>query len=187
MARRSRIQWGPALWMTVVWVMLWGELTVGNIVGGALVSVAILLVFPLPRLAVDVTVRPWGVTILLVRFFTDMVIASVQVAWLALRPGKVVRGMVVDLHLHGRSELLQTITAEMVALVPGTLVIDLDSRSGTLTLHVLDITTRAEAERVRRAVLAQEERVLRAFDRDPRAALEARPRRGKEPTAGGAA
>ncbi|GAA1149752.1 Na+/H+ antiporter subunit E [Ornithinicoccus hortensis] len=187
MARRSRIQWGPALWMTVVWILLWGQLTIGNIVGGILLSLAILLIFPLPRLAVDVTVRPWGLAILVSRFLSDMVLASVQVAWLTFRPGDPPRGMVVDLHLHGRNELLQTITAEMVALVPGTLVIDLESRSGRLTLHVLNITTRAEAERIRRAVLAQEERVLRAFDPDPQAVLDARPRRGKEPSSGGAA
>ena len=69
----------------------------------------------------------------------------------------------------------------------GDRVIDLESRSGRLTLHVLNITTRAEAERIRRAVLAQEERVLRAFDPDPQAVLDARPRRGKEPSSGGAA
>lgn len=180
MPRRSRIQWGPALWMTLVWVLLWGELTIGNILGGVLVALVILMVFPLPRLTVDFTVRPWATTVLAARFFSDMVIASVHVAWLALRPGRTVRGVVVDLHLHGRNELFQTITAEMVALVPGTLVIDLHSPTGALTLHVLNINSRAEAERVRRQVLAQEARVLRAFDRDPEAALDVRRRRARD-------
>jgi multicomponent Na+:H+ antiporter subunit E len=173
--------------MTLVWVLLWGEFTVANILGGALVSLTILFIFPLPRLTVDFTVRPWAAVVLAVRFFSDMVVASVHVAWLALRPGRTVRGVVVDLHLHGRNELFQTITAEMVALVPGTLVIDLHSPTGRLTLHVLNISSRVEAERVRRQVLAQEARVLRAFDRDPEAALDVRRRRERDRLMGGTA
>ncbi|MBA2695043.1 MAG: Na+/H+ antiporter subunit E [Actinobacteria bacterium] len=180
----GRVQWVPGLWLTVVWVLLWGNVSVANVVAGALLAVFILSVFPLPSLAVGVTVRPVALTVLLVRFFADMTIASAQVAWLALRPGRTARGLVVDLHLRGRNELFQTITAEMVALVPGSIVIDLDSATGTLTLHVLDVRTRQEAERVRHTVLAQEARVLRALDPDPEAVLD--PRRRRQAELGGA-
>ena len=100
-----------------------------------------------------------------------------QVAWLAIRPGPTVGGVVVDLRLRSDNDLFQTITAEMVALVPGTVVVDLDGQRRLLTLHVLDISTRQEAEEVRHRVLAQEARVLRAFDPDPDAVLNPRRRR----------
>jgi multicomponent Na+:H+ antiporter subunit E len=177
---RQRIQWAPTLWLTVVWVLLWGDLSLGTVLAGVLVAVLILAVFPLPPLAVGVTIRPVALAILVLRFLGDMVVASVHVAWLTVRPGPPVRGLVVDLHLRSHNELFQTITSEMVALVPGTLVIDMVSDTGVLTLHVLNISTRAEAERIRRRVLAQEARVVRALDPDPDAVLDPRRRRRAE-------
>jgi multicomponent Na+:H+ antiporter subunit E len=173
----ARIQWTAALWLTAVWVLLWGNVSWANVLAGAALAVFVLVVFPLPSLAVGVTVRPVALVVLLSRFFADMATASVQVAWRALGPGPPVRGLVVDMHLRSRNELFQTITAEMVALVPGSIVIDLEPSSGTLTLHVFDVGTRKEAERTRRRVLAQEARVLRALDPDPDAWLDPRRRR----------
>lgn len=175
-ALTQRVQWIAALWLTVVWVLLWGDVSVANVLAGVALSVLILGVFPLPSLVVGVTIRPVALLVLLVRFFADMARASVQVAWLALRPGSTVRGIVVDMHLRSRTELFQTITAEMVALVPGSVVIDLEPSTGTLTLHVFNASTRAEAERTRRRVLGQEARVLRALDPDPEAVLDPRRR-----------
>lgn len=174
---RRRIQWLPALWLTTVWVLLWGNISVANVLSGLVLSLAILIAFPLPSLVVGVRVRPVALLVLLARFFSDMVTASAQVAWLCVRPGPTVRGVVVDLHLRSGNELFQTITAEMVALVPGSVVIDLDSVSGRLTLHLLNVRTRKEAERMRRRVLAQEARVLRALD--PQAAQTLDPRQRK--------
>ncbi len=181
----DRIQWLAAGWLTVVWVMLWGNVSWANVLAGLGLALFILVVFPLPSLAVGVRVRPVALAVLLGRFFADMTQASVQVAWIALAPGPPVRGLVVDMHLRSRNELFQTITAEMVALVPGSIVVDLEPDTGTLTLHVFNVSTRREAERVRRRVLAQEARVLRALDPDPGAALDPRRRRQAEAPGGG--
>ena len=175
--RTSDVQWVSVGLLTLVWVMLMGEVTLGNVVGGVLAALVVQVVFPLPSLVMGVRLRPWSFLVLVVRFLWDMTVASVQVAWLAIRPGPVVGGVVVDLRLRSDNDLFQTITAEMVALVPGTVVVDLDGASRLLTLHVLDISTRQEAEEVRHRVLAQEARVLRAFDPDPDAALNPRRRR----------
>lgn len=181
---RARIQWLPVLWLTVVWVMLWGDPSPGTVLAGALLAAVILAVFPLPPLAIGVTMRPLATVILFARFLGDMMVSAVHVAWLTVRPGPPVRGLVVDLHLRSHNELFQTITSEMVALVPGTLVIDMVNDTRVLTLHVLNISTRAEAEKIRRRVLAQEARVLRALDPDPDAVLD--PRRRKLAGPGGA-
>lgn len=181
---RARVQWFPVLWLTVVWVMLWGDLSPGTVLAGILLAVVILAVFPLPPIGLGIRVRPLATLILITRFLADMLVASVEVAWLTVRPGEPVRGIVVDLRLRSRNELFQTITSEMVALVPGTVVIDMVSDTGVLTLHILNVRTRAEAEKVRRRVLAQEARVLRAFDPDPEAVLD--PRRRRQADLGGA-
>lgn len=176
------VQWAPVLWLVAVWCLLWGEFTVGNVVAGTLLGLLVVTVFPLPRLGLEVTVRPWALAVLVGRFLYDLVIASVQVAWLTVRP-QGTRGVVVDLELHGRNPFLQTLTAEMVALVPGTVVVDLVSSTGMLTLHVIEVSSRAEAEAVRRKVLAQEARVLRALDTDPGLSLDPRRRRVRDAAA----
>lgn len=165
------------LMLTTVWVLLMGEITIGNVVAGFIVAFLVQLVFPLPSVTVGVHFRPLSFIVLTVRFLWDMATASVEVAWLAVRPGEPVSGVVVDLRLRSHNELFQTITAEMVALVPGTVVIDLDSERRLLTLHLLNVTTRQQAETIRHRVLAQEARVLRAFDPDPESALNPRRRR----------
>ncbi len=165
--RKRRIQPFPLLWLTVVWILLWGNVSWANILAGLALATMVLAVFPLPRLVVGLKVRPWWLLVLVGRFLLDLTVASVQVAWLAVRPGHMAHGAVFDVLLRGRDELFQTVTAEMVALVPGTVVIDLAHDTGMLTIHALDVHSREEAEAVRRRVLAQEGRVLHALAADP--------------------
>ena len=173
---RRRISPGSVVWLTAVWVLLWGVPTPLTVVGGLLVAVTVLLLFPLPRVQVSMVVRPTATVVLLARFFWDLVRASLEVSWLAVARGPTTRGAVMDIELAGDEELLQTITAEMVALVPGTVVIDLELHERLLTLHALDVTNLRQAQTVRRRVLAQEARVLRAFHPDPDSVLNPRRR-----------
>lgn len=171
------------LWLTVVWVMLWGEVTPVTVVGGAFVAVIVLSLFPLPHVLMRLRPRPWGLIVLVSRFSYDLVIASFQVAWLTVRPGRPVGGVVMDMELVGDDELLQVLTGEMVTLVPGSVVIELDPATRVLTIHALDVRTRQEAEAVRRRIRAQEARVLRALHPDPEALLDPRRRRETQRTA----
>ncbi|GAA1187035.1 hypothetical protein GCM10009584_31470 [Ornithinimicrobium humiphilum] len=173
---RRRISIGSVLWLTAVWVLLWGAPDPLTVVGGAAVAALVLLLFPLPRVQVRFVVRPLATMVLMGRFLYDLVVASLEVSWLAIRHGPTTRGAVMDIELAGDEELLQTITAEMVALVPGTVVIDLEPHERLLTLHALDVTTLRQAQMVRRRVLAQEARVLRAFHPDPNSVLDPRRR-----------
>lgn len=173
---RRRVAWGSVVWLTAVWVLLWGAPTPLTLVGGVLVAVVVLLLFPLPRVRVRFVVRPAATVLLFARFLWDLVKASLEVSWLAVARGPTTRGAVMDIELAGDEELLQTITAEMVALVPGTVVIDLEPHKRLLTLHALDVTTLRQAQTVRRRVLAQEARVLRAFHPDPKSVLDPRRR-----------
>lgn len=174
---RGRVSWGAVLWLTAVWVLLWGVPTPMTVVGGLLVAIAVLVVFPLPRVKLSLVVRPLATLVLFSRFLWDVLVASLEVSWMAVARGPRTRGSVMDIQLMGDDEFLQTITAEMVALVPGTVVIDLEPHERLLTLHALDVTTLKQAQQVRRRVLAQEARVLRAFHPDPATMLDPRRRR----------
>jgi multicomponent Na+:H+ antiporter subunit E len=156
-------------WLTVAWVVMWGNLSWANVAGGLLVGALLLTVLPMPPISIGVRVHPLRALVLVLRFLLDVVVASFHVAWLAVRPGRVPRASVITTELHSRNELFQTVTAEMMSLVPGSLVIDLDPGTGRLSMHVLDVETPAQAEAFRARVLAQERRVLAALSapRDP--------------------
>lgn len=178
--RRWRVAPWPLLWGVVMWVLLWGSLSWANIIGGLVFAYVVLAVFPLPRVHFRLTVRPWPLVVLVARFLFDVVKASLEVAWLVVRPGPPARGRVMDMELAGDDVLLQTLVAEMVCLVPGSIVIDLDARNRVLTIHALNVTNRAEAEAFRHMVRAQEARVLRALHPNAEELLHPRRRREAE-------
>ncbi len=151
------------LWLTIAWVIMWGEVTVANVLAGIIVGAIVLTVLPLPRVIVGVRVHPGRFVAVFLRFLRDVVVASFHVAWLTVRPGDVPRSSVVTVQLRSRNELFQTIVGEMMSLVPGSLVVDLDAEAGRLSMHVLDVETPEQADRFRRRVLAQEHRVLQAL------------------------
>ena len=152
--------------LTLVWVLLWGNVGPITVLGGALVSLLVMTVFPFPAVGWQGRFRPLAAVRLLATFLVDLLRASVQVAWLAIRPAAPPASAVIRVQLATRSEFLLTITAELISLVPGSLLIELDSRRGIIWLHLLDGSTPAKVERAREKALAQERRVIAALGSD---------------------
>jgi multicomponent Na+:H+ antiporter subunit E len=172
---RRRFQPLAVLAGTAVWVLLWGNLTVANVLAGLVVAGAIVTAFPLPRLDTGVRLHLWSFLVLAVRFAADLVVSSIDVAWRTVRPGRMPRNSLVCVQLRSRNELFLTLTSDLVTLIPGSVSLELDALSGRLLLHVLGAETPADCERVRASVLAQEERVVRALaDRDGQRVLDDR-------------
>ena len=113
-----------------------------------------------------------GSLLLIGHFLVDLVGASWQVMRLAFgrrRP----RNAVIEVQLRSRSDFYLTITAELVALVPGSVVIDARRSTSVLYLHLLDVEREGAIEAQRAHVLAVERRVVRALgSREEIAALE---------------
>lgn len=164
--RVRRLPWGTVVWLTVVWVLLWGDLSVANVLAGAAIALGVTLGLRMSPVDFHGRVRPWGVVRLFVRFALDLVRASFEVAVLALRPHRMPHGAVIGVQLRSHSDLYLTMTAELCSLVPGSLVVEAHRLTGRLYLHVLDVETAGGVEAARQAVLDQEERVLRAFASD---------------------
>ena len=92
--------------LTVLWLMLWGSLSPLAIVGGLCVALAAMAVFPFPAMSWEVTVRPWPAVVAVARFVFDVLAASVQVAWLAVRPAKPPLGAIIEVQLEiGRAHV----------------------------------------------------------------------------------
>ena len=162
-ARARGLQPWTLVWLTLVWVALWGDLSLFNVVSGLLVAVVVCLVFPLPSLRMHLRIRPLRLAWLVLRFLADVVMASVQVAWTTLQLHRQPRNAVIEVGLRTPSDFVLTMVAEMSSLVPGSLVVEARRSTHTLFLHVLDARDQAGVDRMRRDVLALERRVVLAF------------------------
>lgn len=151
------------LGLTIVWMLLWGEITPWLVVGGLLTAWLVVVVFPFPKAPWVATVRPWPLIVLASRFAVDVVRASAEVAWIAIRPQSPPKSAVIRVDLRTHSELLMTVTGELVSLVPGSLIVELAPQTSSMYLHVLDGSTPEAIDRARARVLEQEERVVRAL------------------------
>lgn len=153
--------------LMVLWIMLWGSLQPSLLLVGLASAVLVLWLFPLPHTVFEFGLHPVATLWLVLRFLCDVVVSSVGVAWLAIRP-QTPRGFVVRVVLVGTTDLLQHLTALAVSLVPGSLIIEADTGAGrvdgerSLLIHVLDAHDGSERG-VTGRVLAQERRITMAF------------------------
>lgn len=166
-SRSRRIRPAPLIGLTVVWVLLWGTLSWANVLSGLVLAATVLIVFPLPPLLIDVHIRPLALVTLVARFLADLVVASVKVAAQAVGLVSMEGSSVIVIPLHCTDLLAQTMIAEMVSLVPGTVVVELDGEDAWMALHVLGANTAQRADAARADVRALERRVLRALRLDP--------------------
>lgn len=155
---------GPILGLAALWMLLWGDVTPLLLIGGLIVATLVVVIFPYPEGQWEGVFRPWPFAVLMGRFLADLVSASLQVAWLALRPRPLGPSAVVEVQLHTRSELLLVLIGEFISLVPGSLLIELHAEQGKVWLHVLD-ADRDLGTMVERA-LSQERRVINALGSD---------------------
>lgn len=162
-AHRVRHQVPLLAWLVLVWMLLWGTWSWANLISGVVVGVAVTLLLPLPAVVGGIRVRPVAVLRFLGHFAVDLVVSAAQVAWLTIRPGGIRRSAILLVQMRTDSDLLLTIVAESLTLVPGSLVIDMDREARTLSMHILHVRDAADVERRRAAVLAEEQRVVRAF------------------------
>jgi multicomponent Na+:H+ antiporter subunit E len=161
--RPRKLQPSVLLWLTFVWVALWGDLSTANVLGGLATAVAVCLVFPLPPLRMGLHVHPLRLGWLVLHFLADVVAASAQVAWVTMQLHRQPRNAVIEIDLKTRSDFVLTVVAEMVSLVPGSLVVEARRSTHTLFLHVLDAKDMSGVESMRTQVFALERRVVRAL------------------------
>jgi len=164
--RALRVQLATIVWLTVVWELLWGGLSVANILSGVVIAVVLTRLLPMPPIEFQGRIHVLSLLYLIVRFHADIFLASIQVAWAALRPGPPPRGAVLGVQLRSHSDLYLTMVAEMTTLVPGSVVVEAHRVTGVLYVHWFDVTSMDDVEKARAEVLATEARVLRALGSD---------------------
>jgi multicomponent Na+:H+ antiporter subunit E len=154
---------GALAWTTLVWVALWGELSVANLVGGVAVGTLLLVAFPVPaRRAGGGRFRPLALARLLVVLAWRLVKANLVIARAALSPVHQLCEGVVAVPMAGVSDMLVTFVANTISLTPGSLVLEVRGDPAVLYVHVLGLRG-METEAVRRDVQRLEVAVVRAL------------------------
>lgn len=128
--------------MTLVWLLLWGSVTLTTVVAGALVALVVSLLLPMPAHAVDRHHIKW--VRLSVYAFGQLVISSILVGVQALNFRSVPRSMVITRSITTRSQFHLTLVINTMNLIPGSLVTHITlaehpaELSAHLTIHVLN-------------------------------------------------
>ena len=152
-----------AAWLTIMWVLLWGQLSLANVLGGAVLALGLVVVFP-PEATNDdpIIVRPVAAASFLVCFLWALIATNVAVALEVVMPGRrsKIRTAVVAVQLQTESGRLATIIANAITLTPGTLTLDARGRPAVLYVHVLSFV---DVESTREEVADLERRAVRAF------------------------
>lgn len=148
-------------WMVVVWGALWQDFTIGNLVFGLLIALVLVRVFRLPPIILSGRFNIWRAVVFGAAFMRDVVLASVEVVYLAIFRGPKTKSAIIAVSLRSESDLLVTFVGHVLTLVPGSYVVEVDRRSSTLYLHVLNVKNQTEVEKARASVMMIEERLIR--------------------------
>lgn len=182
--RGLRYSVAATVWLTVVWVLLWGDLSVANVLAGVAVALVVGLTLRMPSVHFAGRIHLGPLLYLLVMFLRDLTVASVQVVRLAFRLDRLPHSAVIAVQLRSPVDLYMTLTAELTSLVPGSIVVEAHRTTGMVYVHVLDVGISRGLAAARKHVLDNEARILRALasDAELRAAGLARNPKDPPPT-----
>jgi multicomponent Na+:H+ antiporter subunit E len=158
---RYRVSLVATIGLAVMWMMLWGDLSLGAALWGILIALLVQVMFPLPDVPELESFRPLGFARLVLVTLTGLAVSSIQVAAKVLAFWRPTLNAMIRVPLRSDSEFITAITAELVTLVPGSVAVD--AGEGWLLVHVFDASSEAAIDHARRRVLTTEATVLRAF------------------------
>ena len=153
-------------WLMLVWILLWGRVSAANIVGGLVVAALITVLLPLPAVPVEGRVHPLSLLRLVVVVAYQLVLSSVQVAWLAIKPGPPPRSAVLRARVSIKSDLVLALAVNILTVIPGSMVLEIDQERRLLYVHVIDVGNDRAVARFYRQVEQMERLLIRTFERD---------------------
>ncbi|WP_333891829.1 Na+/H+ antiporter subunit E [Mycolicibacterium gadium] len=153
-------------WLILVWILLWGTFSAANVLSGLLVALVITLLLPLPAVPVEGRVHPLSLLRLLVTVGYYLVLSSVQIAFLAIRPGPPPLSAVLRAHLAVKSDLVLALAVNIFNLIPGSIVLEIDQSRRMLYMHVIDVGNERAVARCYAQVSQVERLLVRAFERE---------------------
>jgi multicomponent Na+:H+ antiporter subunit E len=142
-----------------LWLLAWGNVSFGNIVSGIAVAAVLLAVFPPSRRGRPRTrVRLLAVGRLLAYVLGQLVVSNVLVAREILSRRSRIRTGVVAYRVQYASDAVLTLIANIIALAPGTMTVDVTRDPPIVYVHFLLLSDLDEA----RGAIARLERLVHA-------------------------
>jgi len=175
------------LWLTVLWVFLWGEVSWANVLGGVAVSGGVVLFARLDSASLRPThFHPGWAVVYVVSLLWQLVLSNVRLAVEILTPDDGTHTAIIAVPIRGGSDAVVNLVANSITLTPGTMTVDvwrherdeididgdgtIDEMTAGATLYVHCIYGE-DVEAVRHQVLQLEDLALRAFGSDRDRAL----------------
>ncbi|QZY46865.1 Na+/H+ antiporter subunit E [Mycolicibacterium austroafricanum] len=153
-------------WLILVWVLLWGNISAANIVSGLAVALVITLLLPLPPVPVEGRLHPLSVLRLVVTVAYWLVVSSIQVAALAVKPGPPPLTAVLRAHLDVKSDLVLALAVNILNLTPGNIVLEIDQARRMIYVHVLDVGSDRTVNRFYHQIDQLQKLLVASFERE---------------------
>lgn len=155
----SRITLG--LLLLGMWLLLWGELSVGNVASGVLVIALLYLVFPSTRpLAPRTLLHPGAFARLVGYFLVQLVASNLLVAREVVSRRSRLRAHIVSVPMRTSSPGILTLVTNITALTPGVVATAVETSPPTITVHALVLR---DVDEVNEDLWRVEELCVRAF------------------------
>jgi multicomponent Na+:H+ antiporter subunit E len=164
--RRVALRVWVLFWLMLVWILLWGTVSAANIMSGLAVALIITLLLPLPVVPIEGRVHPLSLLRLLATVAYYLVLSSVQVAWLAVRPGSPPLSAVLRAHVAVKSDLVLALAVNIFNLIPGSIVLEIDQSRRMLYMHVIDVGSDRAVNRFYRQIEQIERLLVASFERE---------------------
>ena len=163
--RRLTLRAWTLTWLVLVWLLLWGDVSAANVISGLAVALGVTYLLPLPTVPIEGRVHLLALARLLRFVVWYLVLSSFQVAWLAIRPATPPPAAVLRVQLDLKSDLVLALAVNIINLIPGSIVLEIDQVRRLIYVHVIDATDRSVRLFYRQADLVQR-LLVNTFERD---------------------
>jgi len=148
-----------------LWLLAWGDVSVANVVGGVLLIGVLMLTFPATRgIGARVRVHPIGLVRLAAYVLAQLAVSNVLVAREIVSRRSRVRTGVVAYRVQQPSDLTLTLMANILALSPGTMPVDVTQDPPVLSVHFLLLS---DVDAARKTMARLETLIVAALEAHP--------------------
>lgn len=124
------------VWLTAIWLALWGNISVANVVSGVIVGLMVTAISRVPR-PVAVRIRPLALARYVGFMIVQISVSAAVVAREIATPGSKICTGTVAVPLPDASDAVITFVADSLSLPPGTFAVEVSEHPRTLYVHVL--------------------------------------------------
>jgi multicomponent Na+:H+ antiporter subunit E len=147
--------------LLAIWLLAWGSVSWANVASGLVVALGLLVAIPDARRRAHLpVVRPWPLARLAVRLARDLVVSNIMLTREVLAPRPRISTGVVRVPLPECSDEVVALLANLVALTPGTMPVEVGRAPSEMLVHVLHLHS---VEEVRHDIWSLRDLVVRAF------------------------